>query len=223
MYMHMYMHTYVKEMYCLLTLSNVACVNWMCYHLILKLLFLFMYVCMYVCMYVRMYVCMYVCTYIQCSVLRAPSGHMTLSGAVWYVNYTIHIHIKCMYVRTYVCMYVCMYVCTYVCMYVSMYVCMHVFMYVCRLTKLNIVNGKHLKCVRARELHGSRELHMRSALARVYLLLCMQGPLEATVHHGPARYFCMCWRDVTHGTMTTTLTFNFGSRSSKFHGAKGKV
>ena len=23
--------------------------------------------------------------------LRAPSGHMTLSGAVWYVNYTIQV------------------------------------------------------------------------------------------------------------------------------------
>ena len=52
---------------------------------------------------------------------------------------------------------------------------------------------------------------MRSALARVYLLPYTQEPLEATGHHGPARYFCVCWQDVTHGTMT--LTFNFGCRA----------
>ena len=27
----------------------------------------------------------------QCGVLRAPSGHMTLSGAVWCVNYIIQV------------------------------------------------------------------------------------------------------------------------------------
>jgi len=34
---------------------------------------------------------------------------------------------------------------------------------------------------------------MRSAQARVYLLPYTE-PLEATGHHGPARYFCVCWR-----------------------------
>ena len=38
------------------------------------------------------------------------------------------------------------------------------------------------------ELHGSRELCLRSALAHVDYRVHMQEPLETTEHHGPASY-----------------------------------
>ena len=44
---------------------------------------------------------------------------------------------------------------------------------------------------------------MRFALACVYCIA-----VGATEHHGPACYFCVCWRDVTRRTMAMTLTFN---------------
>ena len=101
--------------------------------------------CEYV--YVRAHVHAYIC---EGDVL--PFN--TLKCCICELN-VFHVILKslflCMYVCMYVRMYVCLYVCIYVCMYVFMYVRMYVCMYVCRLTKLNIVHGRHLKCPCTRE------------------------------------------------------------------------